>query len=119
MTERYDMTCDQGATFIRELTLTDPDGATVNYTGYSAEMQVRKSHSDPAVAVELTEANGRVTVNGPLGLFRFSLSDETTSTLIPRQYVYDILLVAATGEKDRILEGSFIVTPGVTRVTGA
>lgn len=118
MTERYDMKCDQGATFIREITLTDNEGNPLNYTGYTAEMQVRKSHSDPAVVLDLNTDNGRITVSGAIGMFRILVSDEDTSVLVPRTYVYDLLAVSPEGTKDRILEGSFIVSPGVTRAGG-
>jgi hypothetical protein len=120
MTHRYDMTCDQGATFIREIFLSDDEGVpAADYTGWSLEMQVRRTHSDKVVIAAFTEANGRVVVDGPLALFTVKLTDEETSLLVPRQYVYDALLVAPTGDKDRLLEGNFIVTAGVTRVPDA
>lgn len=118
MTERYDMTCDQGATFIREITLTDDQGNPLNYTGYTAEMQIRKSHSDPVSVLDVNTTNGRVTVSGAIGLFRILISDEDTSALVPRTYVYDLLAVSPEGTKDRILEGNFVVSPGVTRAGG-
>lgn len=118
MTERYNMTCDQGATFIREIAVTDADGNPVNYTGFEAEMQVRKTHGDPTSVVDLTTGNGRITIVGAAGQVKIMLTDEETAQITPRSYVYDLLLVTPTGEKDRILEGQFIVTPGVTRLGG-
>jgi hypothetical protein len=118
MAERYDMTCDQGATFIREIIFTNDAGEPVDYTDWQAAVQVRKSHSDNTIIVDFTIANGRVAVFGVDGMFRLRLTKEETLALIPRSYVYDLLLISPQGNADRALEGMFIVTPGVTRVAG-
>ena len=53
--------------------------------------------------IVLDPFNGRVTVN-------FSATD---TNIIPNRYVYDLVLTTGV-TTTRILEGKFIVTPGVT-----
>ena len=52
--------------------------------------------------------------NAPQGQLRISLGSTVTSNLKPGRYVYDILLSDASAMKTRVVEGSAIVTAGVT-----
>ena len=41
----YDITCEQGATFSRTLTVKDSSGAVRDLSTYTARMQVRRTQS--------------------------------------------------------------------------
>jgi len=48
------------------------------------------------------------------GQLKISLGSTTTSALKPGRYSYDVLLTDASSIKTRVVEGSAIVTSGVT-----
>lgn len=110
---KYNMICPQGATFAKQLTYTIDDVA-VNLFGYTARMQVREKYTSKTAAVTLTTENGGIELGGSAGTIDLYISDESTSQISPKEYVYDIELISS-GEVYRLLEGKFIVTPEVTR----
>ena len=61
----YDFSAGQGETFDRTVTW-EIDSAAVNLTGYTARLQVRKSHRTTRAVVSLTHASG-LTLGGPAG----------------------------------------------------
>lgn len=111
---RYNMTCYQGATFSLA-PVWKINGQVVNLTDYTAVMQVRTSPDDPTVLVELSTANGRITITGTSGLVSLSLNAATTAALDAGQYVYDLELTAPDSTVTRLLQGGFVVIPQVTQ----
>jgi hypothetical protein len=93
---RVNFLCPQGSTFNRRLTYKIED-VPVNLTGYSSRLQVREAHYATSTLVSLTSGSG-ITLGGSAGNF-----------------VYDLEVQAANGTVDRLVEGSFIVSPEVTR----
>jgi hypothetical protein len=112
---RYDIVCEQGATFIRELTWTDATEQPVNLTGYSARMHVRQTIKSATTVIELTTANGRVVLYPTTGKIVMTLTAEQTAALPTKPCVYDLELVSGSGVVTRLIEGSFTVKPEVTR----
>lgn len=110
----YNITIEQGATFDRIFTVTLPNGSPANYTGYTARMQIRRDLDDDAVALELTDANGRIELGGTLGTVRLLISAADTATLT-RNGVYDLELIDSGGEVDRLLKGIVTLDREVTR----
>lgn len=108
-----DLVCPQGATFSRTLTWKQ-DGSPVNITGYTAALQVRRKHSTPDVAVSLTSGSG-ITLGGAAGTITFTITAATTAALGDGFYRYDLELTSGSGQVTRLIEGSFRVTPEVTR----
>ena len=132
---RYNITCQQGATFDLQLTLqyTNPDypGDCVDpnacpeflvwdLTGYTAKMQVRKYVDSATTIANLTTENlstfriilGNANPNdGTINLF---IRAEDTRN-ITSSGVYDIEIISPTNEVDRILQGDFILSREVTR----
>ena len=53
----YDITCEQGATFSRTLTVKDSSGAARDLSSYTAKMQVRRTQSSSSTLIELTTEN--------------------------------------------------------------
>jgi hypothetical protein len=79
-------------------------------------MQVRERIDDADVILELTTANGRITLGGVLGTITMVAQDEVTTTLPEiRKGVYDLELESAGGEVTRLLRGSVEIIRQVTR----
>jgi len=112
---QYDILCEQGATFRRELVWQDENESPIDLTGYSARMQVRPSVKSTDVIVELTTANNRITLYPAEGKIELNLLASTTAGLVAKQCVYDLEMVAPSGEVTRLLQGSFTISPEVTR----
>lgn len=109
----YKIVCEQGATFNLPLQWIDATGAPVDMTGYSAQMDVRASKTSAEVLVELSTANGRISLDSA-GNITLSISATDTATLIPGQYVYDLELTNGSSV-ERLIEGAFVVDGEVTR----
>lgn len=111
---QYHIITDQGATFSRQLTWTDSNGAAVNLTGYSARMQLRTSVQNESVVLELTDTNGRISLGGAAGTITLTITAADMTTLTAMKYVYDLELVNST-VVTRLVQGTFTVRPEVTR----
>lgn len=111
---RANFTCYQGTTF-SEAPVWKINGVPVNLTDFTAKMQVRTSPDDPSVLVELSTANGRITIDGAAGRILLSLDKTTTAGLAVGQYVYDLKLTAPDGTATRLLQGGFVVSVQVTQ----
>lgn len=108
----HNFVCPQGATF-NEAVLCSENGTPFNLTGYTAKMQVRETYQTTHVAKELTHTAG-LTLGGTAGTIIINISSTDTAALTPKKYVYDLLITTGT-TVIRVIEGEFIVTPGVTR----
>ena len=111
----YNITCEQGATFTRTFTITDPAGDVVNLTSYTGRMQVRREVDSSTALIELTSANGRLVIVPLLGEITITLTPDLTAG-ITRDGVYDLEIVnTGTGVVYRVLKGSFKIDKEVTR----
>jgi predicted secreted Zn-dependent protease len=111
----YNITCEQGATFTRTFTITDPDGDIVDLSGYTGRMQVRRDVESSAALIELTSANGRLVITPLLGEITINLTPALTAG-ITRDGIYDLEIVNTTsGVVYRVLKGSFKIDKEVTR----
>ena len=122
---KYDMTCEQGTTFIRTLAVLQPDlendptGETfeiMDLTGYTARMQVRRTLDSTSKILDLTTANGALDVvfQDQVNVVRIFLPADVTAS-VDTSGVYDLELVNQGGEVSRLVEGNFIVVREVTR----
>jgi len=109
----YDITCEQGATFSRTLTVKDSNGNARDLSGYTARMQVRRTTSSSTTLVELTTENGRISLNSD-GEISLSLSATETAALTD-EGVYDLEIEDSSGNVERVVEGSFNLDLEVTR----
>lgn len=83
-----------------------------NLTNYGITMTVRPFFGSTTTTLLATKDNGKISVDGPNGKFTINFSALDT-TIKAEAYVFDIVLDSGT-EITRVLEGQFIVTPGVT-----
>jgi DUF4097 and DUF4098 domain-containing protein YvlB len=109
----YDITCEQGATFSRTLTVKDSNGDARDLSAYTARMQVRRTTSSSTTLVELTTENGRIFLNSD-GEISLSLSASETAALTD-EGVYDLEIEDSSGNVERVVEGSFNLDLEVTR----
>lgn len=112
---RLDMSCYQGASW--DYTLTWQTGGTpVNLSGYTGRMQVRDGYDGGSAIVSLVSGTG-VTLGGTAGTILLELTAAQTAAIDATpsgQYVYDLELVSGA-TVTRLVEGTFIVSPEVTR----
>lgn len=98
---------DFDTTFILEDTVTTN---LLDLSGYTIESQLRKTYTTS------TAVSFATTVTNPTqGELEISLGSTTTSSLKEGRYVYDIKATTDTGSILKLVEGSVLVRPGVTR----
>lgn len=106
----------QGATFRKRLVWkAGTPKVPVDLTGCTARMQVRAEVESPDFLLELTTANGGITLGGAAGTVDLYVSDETTSAITWTSGVFDIEIEHPSGEVTRLAQGSVGVSPEVTR----
>lgn len=110
----YNITCYQGATYTETFTIKISDIA-VNLTGYSAAMQIRRSHEDATSVYTLVSGDG-ITLGGAAGTITLLIAYADTELLEAGQYLYDLEITSSGGVKDRLLQGTFTVSSEITRV---
>lgn len=109
----YNIICDQGATFTRQLVWKDANGTPINLTGYTARMQVRATFDSPDHVLELTTSSG-ITLGGAAGTIDLTASATTMAAIEGKTYVYDLELVSGA-TVTRLVQGSFVIRPEVTK----
>lgn len=115
MAAKYDIVCDQGATFSRELKWLDDSANPVNLTGYTARMQVRDEADSSTAALSLTTENSRIALGGTAGTITLLVSATDTAAVTAGEYVYDLEIVSGAGTVTRLIQGCFTVDAEVTR----
>lgn len=124
---------EQGATYYFGFTWHRPNvdpqsdlpGEPYDLTGCIARMQIRKRVGDPVLvsATSLAEGAGaeRIQLGGATGRVEVTLTDQDTYLITEKKTVYDLEIEwpIQPGELrprvDRVLQGSVITEPNVTR----
>jgi hypothetical protein len=102
---------EQGTTFTMTVTLDDVYGNDYDLTTLTAKSQIRKSYYSANVAAEFT-----TTIPDPaVGVIVLELDPPVTSNIAPGRYVYDVAIQDNIYGITRILEGTIVVSPQVTR----
>jgi hypothetical protein len=117
LTATYNLICPQATTFTFQFTINDTNPSTGastpwNLTGYTATMTVRPFASSTTTTLLATTANGLIVLDNALGRATVTFSN-TATDIAANSYVYDFVLYQGS-VVTRIMEGQFIVTPGVT-----
>lgn len=89
--------------------------APVNLTGCTARMHVRTAIDAPTTLLELTTENGGIELGGVAGTIRTRMSAEDTAALTWRSGTYDLEIEFPGGIVRRLLAGTVVVSPEVTR----
>lgn len=110
----YNIVCEQGASFQRVFTLTNPDGTMYDLSEFSARMHVRKDYDATTPLIALTTSNGRIAVYGEFGEIHINLTAEDTATLT-RNGVYDLEIFKEDGTVHRVVKGAFRVDREATK----
>jgi hypothetical protein len=110
----YDITCDQGATFSRVITWRNSNNTPIDLTNYTARMQVRANYPSTTVVLSLTTENAGIALGGALGTITLAATATATAAITADQYVYDLEMITGS-QVTRLVEGTFTVTPEVTR----
>ena len=87
----------------------------IDLTGYSAKLQIRNNYGDPTVQLELSTANGGITLGGPAGTITVNFTSAQTTVLPVNLGFYDLLLTnIATGAVTEFARGFVYVDPTIT-----
>ena len=111
MTATYNLVCPQATTFTFQFQVAT-SGTPWNLNGYAVTMTIRPFLGSTTTTLTATTTNGRVTVDGPNGRVTVVLPASITN-IAANNYVYDVVFSSGS-EINRLLEGQFIVTAGVT-----
>lgn len=111
----YRIIAQQNADYDLLATWKNDAGTPIDLTGFTAELQVRATYPETTAALTLTDGAG-ITLGGAAGTIQIHITAAQTLALAAKTWVYDLRLVDGVGgEAYRVLEGSFLVTPAVTR----
>ena len=108
------LTFSQGATWKLSLTYTNSTGNPIDLTNYTARMQARTSYDAGTATLNLANGTG-ITLGGTAGTINLLVAATETAAIDADQYVYDLEVVSASSEVTRVVQGTLIVTPEVTR----
>jgi len=117
----YNITCEQGSTFSRIITVEYPDPADPSsmlpwdFTGYTGRMQIRRTIDSSIVMIELTTANGGIAfTDAENGELTVSMTAVQTAAL-ETSGVYDLEIINSGGQVSKLIKGTFTLLPEVTR----
>jgi hypothetical protein len=117
----YNITCQQGSTFVRVIRIEYPDAVDptiflpFNLANYSARMQVRRTISSSTTMISLdTDDNGIEITSEEDGEITITMTDAQTAALTS-DGVYDLEIISTDDFVTRILQGEFRLSLEVTR----
>lgn len=91
------------------------NGKPIDLTGYTARMQVREKITSTSAVLDLTTANGGVTLGGTAGTIRVLATAAQTAALTIASGFYDLEIIDVTAAVRRLLEGAVTISKEVTR----
>jgi len=114
MATRYNLTVEQGATFIKQLTLRDAaTGAPRDLTGWTGRAQMRLTYDDVTPL-----ATFEVITDGVTGVLSINLTSIQTTGFDFETALYDVELVqdgTSPEHVERILQGNVYLSKEVTK----
>lgn len=110
MAIKANIVIDQGTDFAATIDVVTANNDVFDLSTYTPKAQMRKNYAS-ASATTFTAVD-----NGSSGQITISLSSNTTSSLEPGRYLYDVEITSAGGTVSRVVEGIATVTPGITRI---
>lgn len=118
MPPTQELVVNQGDDFSFQLWIKDSHDAPVDITDYQFTLKVREDAENDQVLIEAVST----VVDASDGLVEFYFSSELTSQIDTEglnyeevsEYWYDILQTNKEGKRTRILQGRFVVSPGIS-----
>ena len=101
---------DAGADFNQTFNLEDSSNAPLDLTGYTGFSKMKKHTSSTNVTATFAVSFP----NRTAGQVKLSLTNSTTKVLKPGRYGYVLLLKDGSNMITRVVEGSALVTAGIT-----
>jgi len=111
MAIKANITIDQGTDFEATIDLSDVDGNPYDLTGHLVASQMRKNYASSSPAATFVTSN-----NQAAGQITLSLDRQYTNQLEPGRYLYDVEITSSANTTTRVVEGTVVVTPGITRI---
>ena len=112
----YDFEIEQGADFTLAVNYQDTEKNTIDLSTYSSgRMQIRESSESSSFIIELTNANGRMTLAQSDPNITLTLSATETTSLDFDHAVYDLEVVASGGEVTKIIRGNVKLIREITK----
>jgi hypothetical protein len=112
---KYDITIEEGATFLLSCTWKDAAGDPIDLTGYSAAMQVRRYKTAADTLLDVSSSGGEITLGDAAGTIEVAIPATETAALTGEVAVYDLELTDGSGVVTRLLEGDVTISREVTR----
>jgi hypothetical protein len=113
---KTDLTIEQGATWSQVIYYQTAANVPISLANCTLRMMARSAYSANSTVLSLSSATGGISItNAANGTFALQQTALQTSNLTAGTYVYDLELVKADSTVDRLLQGSLIVVPEVTR----
>lgn len=112
MSAKYNLVCEQGTTFNFQFVIKNDDTAW-NLTNYVVTMTVRPFVGANSTTVVASTTNGLITLTPLSGRIKVTIPSTTTAGFSPSRHAYDLVLNSGS-VVTRVLEGKFVVTPGVS-----
>lgn len=114
----YDITVNQGDDYSLQMIVSDGKNAPIDITGYKFTCKVRETAENDNVIAEAE----CVIKNATQGILYVNFSSDVTSKIDTdgeyygetSSYYYDIQQTNTNGRKERIVQGKFIVSPGIS-----
>lgn len=118
------LNAEQGASFSKTWRCRDEAGDPLDFTTYTARMQVRATYESAAALIDLTTENGGIVLGGTAGTIQVTIDETVLSAIAvpstaPGQpptlaCVFDLELVNG-GTIIRLFQGQFNISREVTR----
>ena len=114
-TQKEKLKIPQGETYRHTFHYRDSvTGAIIDLTGYTARMQIRASVESATKLYDSTTL-GDITVSGSFGDVLLEIPAAVTTAWTFRNAVYDLEIIDGSGKVTRLVQGTVIVSPEVTR----
>jgi hypothetical protein len=110
MATSYDISVTKGSLEVIDITLTDPDGASINLSGYSLSGLARASYGASGHIIDLSPT----VLSNVSGVARITIEPTGTAALPVFKGFYDVEYYSGAGVVYKGAAGRFTVSPEVT-----
>lgn len=114
----YDIIVNQGDDYSLQMIISDSNEIPIDITGYKFTCKVRETAESQEIIAEAE----CVIHDAPHGVLNINFSYDATSNIDTdgeyygetNSYYYDVQQTNTNGQKERIIQGKFIVSPGIS-----